>query len=716
MGYALLATSILKNDIHSPLRVKYGLTGYILALWSFSFALMTVVEANQVRFIFWAVGLCSSMSFFPSWLLFFTDLMQYKSKWIRFFTFTMYGIVWAVSIWCISSGKVTFLPTSAGWQFLYQPALPFITLFTTLSLSAVFLIFFALKRYWLVRVKRQKREAFLFFIVLLLTTPFAATFDYIIPIFFEHSIAPLSSIIMFFSSLPLYFTMRSHWSFNITAHNVSESLFSSLTFPVLLTNSENIVQLANPIAIETWSDTPVGKNITSLIQIEGNPPPASLFSTEFTGFRVNVTSQPSNLTFDMLQRIKYDEFGDIISKTIVFNDVTKLQNALLLAESANEAKSEFLSRISHELRTPMNAIIGMTRIGQASDEVTEMKYCLGRIDGASTHLLALINDVLDVSKIEANKFELFNTRFHFGEMLESVYNMLNDRAVENHLTLSFYRDPALPDYFVGDRLRLVQVITNLLSNAVKFTPAGGSVTLSVKLLKPLPDDMVSIYIEVADTGIGISPENQKKLFNPFEQAEKSTSVTYGGTGLGLAICKHIVELMEGSVGLSSELGNGSVFFCDVKLKRSYQEEIKVSKDIAADQHPTFSGCKLLLAEDIEINREIMLALLKDLHLQVDWVADGKQAVDTFCSNAGAYDIILMDVQMPIMDGLQATRQIRASNIAHAVRIPILAITANAFVENIQSCLEAGMNDHISKPIDPDELLQKITWYLSGKED
>ena len=713
-GYVFLATSILKEDIRSVLRIKYGFTGYALALWSFSVCAMTLAEVETVRFSFWAIGVCAVVLFFPSWLTFFGELTQQKNRVIKSLTAVLYALAFAIWWWCMLSGDVTFRSTPAGWQFLYKPTPPFIALFVFLIVSTALIILFSLRWYFSVKLKRLKKEARIFNTVLIIAGPFVAAFDFFIPIFLGRSILPISSILMFFASLPLYHTMRAHWSFNLTAKNVSEFLFSSLTFPVLLTSSENIVRLSNPAADKIWPEKLIGENVCSLITVAGKIPEETVFSSDFTGLRAKLPG--GGTTFDVLQLITCDEFEDVINKTVVFTDVTRLQNALSMAESANEAKSEFLSRISHELRTPMNAIIGMTEIAKASEDAEKKEYCLDRIGDASVHLLALINDILDMSKIEANKFELSDATFNLDELLNGVHNIISDRARANGLNLTFHRDPDLPEYFVGDKLRIIQIITNLLSNAVKFTPSGGSVTLTVKLLESLPEDTVSVYIEVADTGIGVSPEKLEKLFNPFEQAEKSTAVTYGGTGLGLTIFKRIAEMMGGSVGVSSEVGKGSAFYCDIKLKRGIADGAMNNAGFSAGGQATFSGCRLLLAEDNDINREIAQELLKVLKAEIDCAVNGKEALDMFCANSDRYDLILMDIQMPVMDGLQATREIRECGATGAGTVPIIAMTANAFAENVAECMEAGMNDHISKPINSGEMLQKIARHLSGKED
>jgi|GEM_PF-5499474 len=708
-----MSTSTLQEDVHSPLRRKYAFSGYGLALWNLSYCVMIAAKIESVYTVFWAVGLVTSMLFIPSWLLFVTDLTHTKSRGMSIFIGVLCGLAVTVSLLCVFSGDVTFVDTAFGRQFIYKRTTFFTSLFAFFSASGVLLMVLPVRMYQVATLKRQRKEAKVFAIVHILVGPLVFLFDFIIPIFFERSIVPISSVLMVAASVPLYLVMRSHKSFEMTPRDVSASLFSSLASPLLLLDEENTVMLANRPAEAAWPGGPVGKHICSLVVVNGNHPIEAMFDEEFSGVYATLSEGADGACYDMLLCISRDEFGDVINKTIVFNDITGLQQALKLAQSASEAKSDFLSRVSHELRTPMNAIIGMTRIGKGSGDIAEKDYCLGRINEASAHLLALINDILDIAKIEANKFELGEGVFPLDEMLQGIHNIIEEQAQGKNLHLTFSRDPALPEYFMGDRTRLVQVIINLLSNAVKFTPENGSVSLCVKLLEEHPGDIVSVYIEVADTGIGITQEQKKKLFKPFEQAEKNTSSQYGGTGLGLTILKRIVEMMDGSVGVTSEPGKGSVFYCDVKMKRGYAV---APEQTAYEELPTFSRCRLLLAEDIEINREIALSILADLLIHVDCAVNGQEAVDMFCADGQSYDIILMDIRMPVMDGLEATRRIRASGAQNAQNVPILAMTANAFDDSVKASLAAGMNGHISKPVDADELLRKIAGHLAGKED
>ena len=533
----------------------------------------------------------------------------------------------------------------------------------------------------------------------------------------------------------------------------------------------------------------------------------------------------------------------LIANALLRNEMTQeLAAALEESRAASKAKSQFLSNMSHEIRTPINAIVGMTMIGKSAPDSEKKDYAFEKIEVASSHLLGVINDVLDMSKIEANKLELSNVEFNFEQMLQKVVNVIifniNDKSQK--FTMSF--DPDIPQRMVGDDQRLAQVITNLLSNAVKFTPEVGVISLGLRFLGE-EDGLNSIEIKVSDTGVGISAEQLQRLFAPFEQAESSISRKFGGTGLGLYLSKQIVELMGGEIKADSTHGKGSAFTVTVKLgcasehsgtpsppelpegirvlvvddeqemleyfaeiakrigiscdyainshealallnENSYsicfidwkmpdmdgielsrvisagdkekpiiiiisaydwisaEADVKtagidgflskplfpsdvadcISKHMFANDEPeseeteqshvdSFEGYRILLAEDMEINREIVLGLLEFTQLQIDCAVNGIEAVQIFGASPEIYDMIFMDMQMPEMDGLTATRRIRELTVAKAKEIPIVAMTANVFREDIEQCLQAGMNDHIGKPVDQEEILKKLRRYL-----
>jgi len=529
----------------------------------------------------------------------------------------------------------------------------------------------------------------------------------------------------------------------------------------------------------------------------------------------------------------------------------ELIEAKEMAEQASKAKGEFLSRMSHEMRTPMNAIIGMTNIARGTDDVAKKEHCLERIDNASKHLLEVINDILDMSKIEANKFDLYCQEFNFEKMLVNITNVINFRVEEKKQQFIINLDKNVPLSLIGDELRLTQVITNLLTNATKFTPEGGTISMNIEQIGE-SGDMSTLRIEVIDNGIGIDAEQQSRLFNSFEQADGSISRKFGGTGLGLVISKRIVELMGGKIWIESELGKGSKFIFTINVEKGEQvpqyelsnglnkgnvrmlvvddspetrdyfihimQALGLKCDVASDgyealyminnsqdnpydiffvdwQMPKMNGIDLtkkikeytkdkavvimisvaewndieeeatkagvdhfvskplfpstlvdsinkclglpekvevpnqriftqvnhdfknhtlLLVEDIEVNREIISAILEDTGIVIDCAENGIEAISQFKQHPGRYSIILMDIQMPEMDGYEAARQIRSLDYAEAKNIPIIAMTANVFKEDIENCLSAGMNDHLGKPVETDSLFEKLNLYLKPK--
>jgi signal transduction histidine kinase/CheY-like chemotaxis protein len=388
-----------------------------------------------------------------------------------------------------------------------------------------------------------------------------------------------------------------------------------------------------------------------------------------------------------------------------------LEAALEEAARASRAKSEFLANMSHEIRTPMNAIFGMTTIAEKAADPERKDYCLHKIREASSHLLGVINDILDISKIEADKLELSCENFDFTAMLERTAEVFSFRIQEKHLDFSMQVGGDVPGLLYGDAQRLAQVITNLLGNAIKFTPEYGAIQLEARLVDE-EDGQCVLRFSVRDSGIGITEEQRTRLFNAFEQADNSTTRRFGGTGLGLAISKRLVEMMDGKIWVESEAGEGSVFIFTVKLVRG---ESPVEKDARqpAEFTDNFEGRRLLLVEDVEINREIVLSLLEPTRLTIDCATDGAEAVDMFSGAPDRYDMIFMDLQMPRMDGYEATRRIRALDAPKAGTIPIIAMTANVFREDIEKCLENGMNDHVGKPLELDEVLGQLRRYLSS---
>ena len=558
------------------------------------------------------------------------------------------------------------------------------------------------------------------------------------------------------------------------------------------------------------------------------------------------SSDGKMINFEMIRSPLIQE-GEVIGLVGMARDITQrkeMARQQAEAEAASKAKSSFLATMSHEMRTPMNAIIGMTSIGKNADNTERKDYALDKIEDAATHLLGVINDVLDMSKIEANKLELSPIEFNIERMLQKIINIINFRMDEKHQNLTVNIDKNIPRFVVGDDHRLTQIIMNLLSNAAKFSPEQGEIGLNLSLAGE-EDGICELRITVSDKGIGMTPEQQAKLFGAFQQADSGITRKFGGTGLGLSISKHIVELMGGEIWVESESEKGSKFIFTIKVGRgkkslasmlaagikrdnmrvlvvddesevcvyfkdlfaqlvidcdsatdgfeacrfieesgSYDiyfvdwrmpgmDGIELTRKIKAhdkerpsvvvmissadwtaikevaidagvskyllkplfssaimdcvneclgldgaeedreiDVYGRFAGKKMLVAEDVEINQEIIISLLEDTGISIDCAYDGVDAVEMISADPEKYDAVLMDIQMPKMNGLEATRQIRALPAGRLEHLPIIAMTAHVFKNDIEECLKAGMDDHIGKPIDIDDLLEKLNKYLN----
>ena len=390
----------------------------------------------------------------------------------------------------------------------------------------------------------------------------------------------------------------------------------------------------------------------------------------------------------------------------------RLEDAFHTAENANRAKTTFLNNMSHDIRTPMNAIIGFTNIAMKHEPEPEVRGCLEKIRESSDHLLTLINDVLDISRIESGKIKFAPIGVDIVEVADTVlsimYGFLSNRNITFHTHL------AIPEtrYVLADAVRIREVLVNILGNAVKFTGDGGSITFTSDYLPGADDRHMIVRYRVTDTGVGMTKEFVKHIFDEFSQEESSARTYYKGSGLGMAISKRYVDLMGGNISVESEKGKGSTFTVELPLELT--EADKVQKQASPGDSTDLAGVKILMAEDNDLNAEIAMVQLEELGIHITRASDGKEALKIFASNQpGTFDIIFMDIMMPKMNGYEATKAIRTlQNRPDARTIPIIAMTANAFAEDVQASLDAGMNGHLSKPIVIDEVVKTIARNLN----
>jgi len=382
---------------------------------------------------------------------------------------------------------------------------------------------------------------------------------------------------------------------------------------------------------------------------------------------------------------------------LVATDMTE-RKALLAAELVNQAQREFLARVSHEIRTPMNGVIGMTHLAMQAEPPLVNGY-LKKIQSSGELLLSIINDILDLSSMEVGKMSIEKSVINLQEIVENVHDLILPRLSQKNVELIIDIDDSVPKYAIGDSLRLTQILINLLGNASKFT-LQGTVTLRIKGQKT-QEGLLRLYCDIQDTGIGITPEQQKELFKPFSQADVSTARRFGGTGLGLSICKALVEIMGGQISVSSKDAVGSTFSFYIDFGYCAPGQEIVSDEEAPWQHAKYEGHTFLLVEDNAINQEIAMAILNGLGIEVDIADDGQQGLEAFLKKD--YSLILMDIRMPIMNGFEATKAIRESTKHDGLTVPIVAMTADAMEEDKRDSKNAGMNEHITKPIDLNQL-------------
>ena len=709
---------------------SFFLLGVEIIIWTLLNAIAMVVDPEyfQVIYTLRMIMVCI-IPFGVSWfILNFVNSSLSKKKWVR----NLFIIVPAIDILLMVTNPLHHMYFTD--YAMPMPARgPIFWGHLGVDFLLIIIVFIILIRFI---VKGAKRNPLLILTGLGLLIPYIINIMYsfgALP--FPHDVTPIGFFVTFL--LFVYVSYRSQ------LFTIKTALFSStmdaIEDPIIICNQSYVIIDANSSAIELFEEFSIklgiskaedffsflkskttDENSDELIDslnkgrdIDGE----CTFALSDTGERAYTVCWRTVSEGD--KRTGYIMIlTDVSNYRSMISEINKQNDELFVlkekAELANYAKSDFLANMSHEIRTPMNAIIGMTTIAKQADDPGRIQNALEKISDAATHLLGVINDILDMSKIEADKLELSPVPFSIEEIIKRVGGIINYNIREKNQEFVREIDETIPRRLFGDEQRISQIITNLLSNAVKFTPEHGKIRLQAQLLEE-NDEECLVLIKVSDTGIGIEEEQKKRLFLPFGQAESSTTRKYGGTGLGLAISKRIVQMMKGIIWFESEVGIGTTFSFTMWIRKldeteidSLQEETEHEDD---ELDGIFDGICILLAEDMEINREIVETLLEPTKIKIDCAENGREACEMFEKGQDRYDLIFMDVQMPEMDGYDATRCIRKLGSEKSKDIPIIAMTANVFREDIEHCIEAGMNGHIGKPLDIREVIKVLKKYL-----
>jgi PAS domain S-box-containing protein len=506
------------------------------------------------------------------------------------------------------------------------------------------------------------------------------------------------------------------------------SLVEASPSPAMYVKSDKSIAYMNPSVLDVsgfTTDEVLANGLSTMFDEEGLGRLAERYAPNLPGrdrfnFEMDMICKDGKRlsflfsAFTIVSRAGVEDLG---LTAMNITDMKRMQKELiaakLYAEQYSRAKSNFISRMSHEMRTPLNVIIGMTGMVETADD-DRRKYCVEKINDSSVHLLNMIDDILDMAKIDLGRFELFAKECSFNEIVRSVADAISPLAENKKQMFSIRSDESIPDLIIVDEGRLRQVLVRLLSNAVKFTPEGGAIGLSAKRSGDA-GGKCAIRFEVQDTGIGISAERRERLWGIFEQEDDGITRAHNGMGMGLSVSKRIIELMGGDIWVESECGKGSLFVCTIEVDAADRDPASPA-DVQvlcenADSDADFSDCRILIVDDMEMNREIIMALLEETGAEMDGAENGAQAVQMFFENA--YDLVLMDLHMPVMDGFEATRRIRASGLPRAESVSIIAVTADTGGDVVADCLDAGMNGHTGKPVTREALIKALSRHLVG---
>jgi signal transduction histidine kinase/CheY-like chemotaxis protein/HPt (histidine-containing phosphotransfer) domain-containing protein len=715
------------------MRQDYIFATLCLVAGGFFYGLMTSARQEANAQIYWIFAFATGSLFYPRLLVFICNVFVFKQRWIRIAVKSVTGISLVFVAVCILFGNVNFVQTSLGMQFSYQSRWLFTAFMVYCSLLAglTMLAFLIWRKQSTLR--GHKNHIAIMLIITNLASPIVFAADFFIPIFMNFTVPPLALVSLLPASMQVFILMRKYRIFGVTVSNISEHIYRSVRMPIVVLDNKNIITLENKAAVDFMGKSVLGYNFIDFIYADEIIPNDPFYNKSIISETITVKTPSGIRLCDIALTVEHDKYGDAISKIAIIRDITdeKRTQALALAHdearAASQAKSDFLANMSHEIRTPMNVIIGMTGLLlEADTPLSESRDYLQKISTAGNTLMSLVNDVLDITKIESGKFELTPVVYELPGLINDVVNLSISRKEDKPINFVMDIRSDLLAQVRGDDLRLKQILVNLLSNALKYTREG-TVTLIINCERGDAND-VKLTFAVQDTGIGMRPEDIKKLFSNYNQVDTRANRMIEGTGLGLSIAKGLAELMNGSISVESEYGKGSVFRLNVRqgfvsgecvdaqelenlINLRYTEND--SKHENQPERPDFTGVKVLVVDDSPTNLDVARGLLGKYKLTVDCAASGYEAIDKVKADGSDYTLIFMDHMMPGMDGIDTAKQIRALDTEYVKKVPIVALTANAVAGNERLFLDEGFQAFLSKPINVGKLDMVLRQWIKG---
>lgn len=692
-------------------------------VWDFGYGWMGLCHGSDFAYIPRAIGLIAVIAYICSVLSYLTILSGFPSK-INTTVCTVCSVMFFISWWfMIKKDAVTFVDTPWGYWW-YSKQIPARYLET--ASVAIALVFFYVILEWWNKKAEYKREKYLikrfrWFGPLLIL---GLILDTYIPLVMGTPAIPGTVVFAFLSSMLLFFISKGYMAFGISPANVSEYVFREVNVPVIILDSKGKIVLYNEIAESTFARMDGLKGLT-LEDIVEPVEHLNNVSEEYKAMLMQIKGRESYCR--LVRSVIYDDFREVRCEILFLADMTDAiqsmqmaEESSRIAEEANKAKSNFLANMSHEIRTPMNAIIGMSDIMLREESLDDnVRNQISVIKKAGDGLLNIINDILDISKIESGKYEIIEEEYDLAELIYDVSTMMRSRLKDTDVELKLYVYSDLPRRVTGDVLRVKQILTNILGNAVKFTSYG---TIELKCeCRKLSDDYV-FYFDVTDTGVGIKEENLKTIFGVFNQVDTRKNRNIQGTGLGLAISRNLAIMMNGDISVESVYGEGSTFHIMIHQKVTDAAQIGTKMAMELEQFKyepvhdereektlSYKDKRVLIVDDNLVNLQIARGLMMPYEMTIDLAESGKKAVEMVRENH--YDAIFMDHMMPELDGVDTTNLIRNMKDGAYSDIPIIALTADAVAGTKEMLLSAGMQDFLAKPIDKSELREVIEKWL-----